>query len=188
MSKQIWKPGTMVYPLPAVMISCGTMEKANIITVAWTGTICTNPAMTYISIRPERYSYDLIRNTGEFVMNLTTEALAYATDWAGVKSGREYDKFQQLGLTKEPASWVQCPMIQESPVNIECKVMEIKELGSHHLFLSEVLAVHATDELMDENGKFCLEKANLLTYSHGKYFSLGKELGKFGFSVQKKTK
>ncbi|MBQ9314332.1 MAG: flavin reductase family protein [Clostridia bacterium] len=186
MGKQIWKPGTMIYPLPAVMVTCGNMENSNIITVAWTGTICTNPAMTYISIRPERYSYHMIKTNGEFVINLTTRDLVYATDWAGVKSGKDCNKFEVLGLTKEKASILKVPLIKESPVNIECKVREIKELGSHHMFLAEVVAVNADEKYFDENNKFCLEKANLITYSHGKYFELGKELGKFGFSVKKK--
>lgn len=185
MSKQVWKPGTMIYPLPAVMVSCGDMENANIITVAWAGTICTNPAMTYISIRPERYSYDIIKKMGEFVINLTTKELVYATDWAGVKSGRDFNKFEKLSLTKQKASIVMAPLIKESPVNIECKVKEIKELGSHHMFISEVVAVNADEQYFDANNKFCLEEANLITYSHGKYYELGKELGKFGFSVKK---
>lgn len=174
-----------MYPLPAVMVSCGDMENSNIITVAWTGTICTNPAMTYVSIRPERYSYDIIKFTGEFVINLTTSELAYATDWAGVRSGKDYDKFKELGLTKEKATNVNCPLIKESPVCIECRVKEIKELGSHHMFIAEVLSVDADEKYMDETGRFCLEKANLITYSHGQYYELGKNIGKFGFSVKK---
>lgn len=185
MSKQVWKPGTMIYPLPAVMISCGDMDKANIITVAWTGTICTDPAMTYVSIRPERYSYDLIKTTGEFVINLTTKELAYATDWAGVKSGKDFDKFKELNLTKEKAAQVKCPLIKECPISIECKVKEIKELGSHHMFIAEVVAVDADEKYMDETGRFCLEKANLIAYSHGQYYELGENLGRFGFSVKK---
>ncbi|MBQ9267436.1 MAG: flavin reductase family protein [Clostridia bacterium] len=186
MSKLEWKPGTMVYPVPAVMVSCGDMEKANIITVAWTGTICTDPAMTYISIRPERYSYEIIKNTKEFVINLTTKELAYATDFAGVKSGAEIDKFETLGLTKEKANKVSCPLIKESPLNIECEVVEIKELGSHHMFIAKVLCVDADEKYMDEKNRFCLEKCNLMAYSHGQYYELGDNLGKFGFSVKKK--
>ena len=185
MSKQVWKPGTMIYPVPAVMVSVGDMENSNIITVAWTGTICTDPAMTYISIRPERYSYDIIKSTGEFVINLTTSELAYATDWAGVKSGKDVDKFKELGLTKEKASKINVPLIKESPVNIECKVKEIKELGSHHMFIAEVVAVNADEKYFDENGRFCLEKAKPITYSHGEYYELGKKIGKFGFAVKK---
>ena len=185
MSQQTWKPGTMVYPLPAVMVSCGNMEKSNIITVAWTGTICTDPAMTYISIRPERYSYDIIKNSGEFVINLTTSELAYAVDYAGVKSGKDIDKFQKLKLTKEKASKVSAPLIKESPVNIECKVKEIKELGSHDMFLAEVVAVNVDNKYMNKNGRFCFEKSSPICYSHGEYFELGKNIGKFGFSVKK---
>ena len=154
MSKQVWKPGTMVYPLPAVMVSCGDMEKSNIITVAWTGTICTDPAMVYISVRPERYSYNMIKETGEFVINLTTKELARKTDFAGVRSGRDLDKFDKLKLTKEKANKVKAPLIKESPVNIECKVTEIKELGSHHMFIAKVLAVDIDEKYLDEKGKF----------------------------------
>lgn len=185
MSRQIWKPGTMIYPLPAVMVSCGNMEKSNILTVAWTGTICTDPAMTYISIRPERYSYELIKESGEFVINLTTKELAFATDWCGVKSGANVDKFKEMNLTKEKAQFVSCPIIKESPVSIECKVEEIKELGSHHMFIAKVLSVDADEQYLDENGKFCLEKCDLITYSHGEYYGLGEHIGKFGFSVKK---
>lgn len=185
MGKMQWKPGTMIYPLPAVMVSCGTMENSNIITVAWTGTICTDPAMTYVSIRPERYSYNMIKNTGEFVINLTTNDLAYATDWCGVRSGEKNDKFSEMKLTKEKASIVSCPMIKESPVSIECKVTEIKELGSHDMFIAKVVAVNADEKYFDETGKFCLEKCNLITYSHGEYYTLGNKIGKFGFSVKK---
>ena len=185
MSKMMWKPGTMVYPLPAIMISCGTMENSNIITVAWTGTICTDPAMTYVSIRPERYSYNLIKETGEFVINLTTKDLAHATDWCGVRSGDKYDKFKEMKLTKEKANFVSCPMIKESPVSIECRVKEIKKLGSHDMFIAEVLAVNADEKYFDETGKFCLEKCNLITYSHGQYYTLGENIGRFGFSVKK---
>lgn len=185
MSKMMWKPGTMVYPLPAIMVSCGTMENSNIITVAWTGTICTDPAMTYVSIRPERYSYNLIKETGEFVINLTTKDLAHATDWCGVRSGDKYDKFKEMKLTKEKANFVSCPMIKESPVSIECRVKEIKKLGSHDMFIAEVLAVNADEKYFDETGKFCLEKCNLITYSHGQYYTLGENIGRFGFSVKK---
>ena len=185
MGKVTWKPGTLVYPIPAVLVSCGTMENANVFTVAWTGTICTDPAMTYISVRPERFSYDMIKENMEFVINLTNEELAYATDFAGVRSGKEINKFERLNLTKEKATKVSCPMIKESPVSIECKVVEIKELGSHHMFMAEVLAVNVDEKYFDENDRFCMEECNLITYSHGKYYTLGKELGKFGFSVKK---
>lgn len=189
MGKQIWKPGNMLYPLPAVMVSAGDKEgHTNILTVAWTGTICTNPAMVYISVRPERYSYQMIRDTKEFVINLTTEKLARATDYCGVRSGRDVDKWKEMDLHQEEASTLQyAPMIAESPVNIECKVTEVKELGSHHMFLAEVTAVHADEAYMNENNKFELNKTSLLAYSHGEYLGLGKSLGTFGYSVKKKN-
>jgi flavin reductase (DIM6/NTAB) family NADH-FMN oxidoreductase RutF len=188
MGKIIWKPGTMIYPLPAVMVSCGaTPEEYNIITISWTGTICTDPPMCYISVRPGRHSYDIIKKNGEFVINLTTAALAYATDWCGVKSGSDFNKFEEMKLTPVPASKVNAPVIKESPVNIECVVKEIKELGSHHMFISEVVAVNAEKELFDEkSGQFMLNNAEPLCYLHGKYYLTGKFIGKFGFSVQKK--
>ena len=186
MSKITWKPGTFLYPLPAVMVSCGTIEKSNIITVAWTGIINTNPAMVYISVRPTRYSYNLIKESGEFVINLTTKDLAYATDWCGVKTGAKVDKFKEMKLTKEKAKFVKCPMIKESPVSVECKVKEIKELGSHHMFVAEVLAINADEKYIDKNGAFDISKCGLMAYSNGHYYSLGKKIGKFGFSVQKK--
>lgn len=187
MARQIWKPGNMLYPLPAVMVSTADQNgNKNIITVAWTGTVCTNPAMLYISVRPERYSYHMIKESGEFVVNLTTEDLAYATDWCGVKSGRDVDKWKELRLTPGKAEKLQyAPVIEESPVNIECKVTEIKELGSHHMILAEVAAVQVNDSYMDENGKFELNATGLLAYSHGEYLSLGRKLGKFGYSIQK---
>lgn len=185
MSKLKWKAGTMVYPLPAVMVSCGDFDNANIITVAWTGTICTNPAMTYISIRPERYSYDIINNTGEFVINLTTKKLARSTDFAGVRSGRDINKFEALKLTKEKANEINVPLIKESPINIECKVTEIKELGSHHMFIAKVLCVDVDEKYLDKTGRFNMEKCGLIAYSHGQYFELGENLGRFGFSVKK---
>lgn len=186
MSKIQWKPGTMIYPLPAVMVSCGSEPSAyNILTVAWTGTVCTAPPMTYISIRKERHSYNIIRDTGEFVINLTTEKLAFATDFCGVRSGRDIDKFTQLGLTPIPASVVKAPLIDESPVNIECRVTQIIELGSHDMFLAEVLSVNVDEKYIDESGKFRLEAARPICYSHGSYFGLAKELGTFGYSVMK---
>ena len=188
MSKVTWKSGTFLYPLPAVMVSCGTMEKSNIITVAWTGIINTNPAMVYISVRPTRHSYNIIKETGEFVINLTTQKLAYATDWCGVKTGAKVDKFKELKLSKEKAKFVKCPMIQESPVSVECKVKEVKELGSHHMFIAEVLAINADEQYIDEKGAFDISKCDLIAYSNGGYYSLGKKLGKFGFSVQKNNK
>lgn len=185
MGKLMWKPGTMLYPLPAVMVSVGDFEDANIITIAWTGTICTDPAMLYISVRPERYSYKMIQEKGEFVINLTTKKLAYATDFAGVRSGKDVDKFEHLRLTKEKANVVSCPLIKESPVNIECKVVEIKELGSHNMIIAEVLCVDVDEQYIDETGRFCLEDSELISYSHGQYYELGENLGKFGFSVKK---
>ena len=189
MAKVSWKPGNMIYPLPAVMVSCrGGDGEDNIITIAWTGTICTNPPMTYISVRPERHSYQMIKETGEFVINLTTKNLVKAVDFCGVRSGRDLDEFQQMNLTKEEAKVVNAPMIAESPVNIECKVTEVKELGSHHMFLAEVVNVNVEDGLLDENGKFHLSKSNPLVYSHGGYYETGKEIGSFGYSVRKKKR
>lgn len=189
MSKIEWKPGNMLYPLPVVMVSVADKEgKDNIITVAWAGTVCTNPPMVSISVRPERYSYDMIKEKGEFVINLTTEKLAYATDYCGVKSGRDVDKFKEAHLTREPASHVGVPMIKESPVSIECRVKEVKEYGSHSVFMADVLAVHVDDQYMDEKGKFDLAMSNPIVYSHGEYYGLGKKLGTFGYSVKKKSK
>ena len=187
--KETWKPGNMLYPLPAVMVSVTDGQgNDNIITVAWTGTICTNPPMVYISVRPSRYSYKMLKKTGEFVINLTTEELAFATDYCGVRSGRDVDKFKEAHLTKEPAQFVKAPMIKESPVSIECRVTEVKELGSHHMFLAEVLAVHAQQEYIDKNNKFQLNKAKPIVYSHGEYLGTGKSLGTFGYSVKKSKK
>ena len=188
MGRQICRPGNMLYPLPAVMVSAADREgNPNILTVAWTGTICSDPAMLYISVRPERYSYHMIKETGEFVVNLTTEKLAYATDWCGVRSGRDVDKWKEMKLTKGKAEKLEyAPIIQESPVNIECKVTEVKELGSHHMFLAEVKAVQVDEKYMKKNGKFELNSTGLLTYSHGEYLSLGTSLGTFGWSVRKK--
>ena len=188
MAKVTWKPGTFLYPLPAVMVSCGTMEKSNIITVAWTGILNTNPATVYISVRPTRHSYPLIKENGEFVINLTTKQLARATDWCGVKTGAKVDKFKEMKLHKEKADFVKCPMIKESPVSVECKVREIKELGSHHMFIADVLAIHADEKYIDEKGAFDISNCDLIAYSNGHYYSLGKKIGKFGFSVQKKRK
>jgi len=188
MSKVMWKPGTFIYPIPAVMVSCGDMEKSNIITVAWTGIINTNPAIVYISVRPERYSYNLIKESKEFVINLTNEDLAFATDWCGVRSGEKFDKFKEMKLTKEKANFVKCPMIKESPVSVECRVIEEKTYGSHTQFVAEVLAINADEKYIDENGAFDISKCNLISYSNGGYYTQGKKVGKFGFSVQKKKK
>lgn len=188
MAKVIWKPGTMIYPLPAVMVSCGAdPAEYNIITVSWTGTICSDPAMCYISLRPLRHSYYVIKKNGGFVINLTTRKLAFATDWCGVKSGRDHNKFAEMKLTPVPASKVKAPMIEESPVNIECIVKEIKELGSHHMFISEVIAVHADEKYIDDKtGVFRFNDSSPLCYSHGRYYETGAFIGKFGFSVEKK--
>ena len=184
----MWKPGTFIYPIPAVMVSCGDMEKSNILTVAWTGITCSTPAKVYISVRPERHSYNIIKESKEFVINLTTEELVYATDWCGVRSGRDYDKFKEMHLTKGKANFVKCPMIKESPVSIECKVDEIKDLEGHHMFIADVLAINADEKYIDENGAFDISKCNLIAYANGGYYTLGKKIGKFGFSVQKKKK
>ena len=164
------------------------MEKSNIITVAWTGILNTNPATVYISVRPTRYSYNLIKEQGEFVINLTTKDLVRATDWCGVKSGKDVDKFKEMNLHKEKANFIKCPMIKESPVSVECKVKEIKEIGSHHVFIADVLAINASKEYIDEKGAFDISKCDLIAYANGGYYELGKKIGKFGFSVQKKKK
>lgn len=188
MSKVIWKPGTFIYPLPVVMVSCGDMEKSNIITVAWTGIINTDKPMCYISVRKERHSHDIIKKTKEFVINLTNKDLVYATDWCGVKTGAKVDKFKEMKLTKEKAKFVKCPLIKESPVSIECRVKEIRELGSHDMFMAEILSIDADERYIDDKGAFDITKCNLITYANGKYFALGKQVGKFGYSVAKKNK
>lgn len=189
MGKESWKPGNMLYPVPAVMVSCQRPgEKANIVTVAWAGTICSDPAMLSISVRPERYSYDIISETKEFVVNLVTTDLTRACDWCGVRSGREYDKFKEMKLTEYKSEYMDTPAIDESPVNIYCKVKKIEKLGSHHMFIAEVVGVTVDDKYMDEKGRFDLRATNLMAYSHGEYFALGKKLGKFGYSVKKNTK
>ena len=188
--KQDWKPGTMIYPLPAVLVSCGKEESEyNIMTVAWTGTICSNPPMCYISIRKERHSYGLLKANMEFVINLTTTDMAFATDWCGVRSGREYYKFKEMGLTPGKCTYVSAPLIEESPLCIECRVKEILSLGSHDMFIADVLNIRADDKYLDtETGKFELAKSNLLVYVHGGYYGLGEKIGKFGWSVEKKRK
>lgn len=187
MGKQLWKPGNMLYPLPVVMVSAaGANGEKNILTIAWTGTVCSDPPMVSISVRPQRYSYGMLKETGEFVINLTTRELAFAADYCGVRSGREVDKFREMHLTPIPASVVKAPMIGESPVNIECRVTEIRKLGTHDMFLAEVAAVHADEKYMDENHKFHLDKAEPIIYSHGTYYTCGEELGMFGYSVKKK--
>lgn len=186
--RMLWKPGNMVYPVPAVMVTAADREgKSNIITIAWTGTVCTNPPMAYISVRPERYSYGMLKETGEFVINLTTEKLVRATDYCGVKSGRDTDKWKETGLTPIPAQEVNVPLIKERPVNIECRVSEIRELGSHHMFLARVVAVDVDEAYLNEQGRFELQKAAPIVYSHGEYYGLSSLLGTFGYSVRKKT-
>ena len=186
--KQQWKPGTLIYPLPAVLISCGeTEEEYNMLTVAWVGTICTNPAMCYISVRPERHSYDIIKRTKSFVINLTNEDMARATEWCGVRSGKDYNKFKEMRLTPQRAQKVAAPIILESPLSLECEVIEIKELGSHHMFIANVVNVQADERYIDPvTDEFRLSDAKLITYSHGHYYKLGEEIGKFGWSVRKK--
>ena len=187
MKRQYWKPGNMLYPLPVVMVSCKRKdERPNIITVACAGTICTNPAMLSISVKPERYSYDIIKESGEFVVNLVTKDMAYETDFCGVKSGKDIDKFKELGLKEAESKIVKVPGIDKSPVNIECKVVEVKELGSHSMFIAKVVSVNVNEALIDETGRFNLNQADLLTYSHGEYYSLGKKVGTFGYSVKRK--
>ena len=187
MSKQEWKPGNMLYPLPAVLVTVGDIDgEKNIFTVAWAGTVCTNPPMVSISVQPKRYSYEFIKRTGEFVINLTTEELAYATDYCGVKSGRDEDKFAALSLHTSRATFVKAPLLDESPVSIECKVRRIEELGSHHMFIADVLSVHADDKYLDKENRFRLSDSKPIVYSHGEYFGMGKNIGRFGYSVKKK--
>lgn len=187
MSRQNWKAGTVLYPVPVVMVSCGEFDKGeqNIITIAWTGTINSDPAMTYVSIRPSRLSYDIIKRTGEFTINLVTKELAFATDFCGVKSGKNVDKFKEMNLTPIKGSKINCPMIEESPINIECTVQDIIKLGTHDMFLGKVVSTSADEKYMDENGKFHFDKSEPICYSHGQYYTLGEKLGKFGYSVQK---
>ncbi len=183
-----WKPGTLIYPLPALMVSCGETEtEYNIFTVSWTGTICSDPPMCYISVRKSRHSHEIISRTKSFVLNLTTEQLAFATDWCGVRSGKDYNKFAEMKLTAEKAQRVKAPIICESPLNIECEVTEIKELGSHDMFIAKVVNIQADEKFIDpETGAFNIEEAELIAYSHGMYYKMGSRIGKFGWSVQKK--
>ena len=189
MSKELWKPGNMLYPVPAVMVSCKSgNEKANIITVAWAGTVCSDPAMVSISVRPDRYSHHIISESREFVINLVTEKLTRACDWCGVRSGRDYDKFKEMNLHEYFSDLMETPAIEESPVNIWCRVTKIEELGSHDMFIAKVAGVTVDDSYMDAKGRFALEKTGLITYSHGEYYALGKKLGKFGYSVKKRDR
>ena len=186
-SKQVWKPGTLLSPVPAALVSCADKEgRTNIITIAWTGIVCSDPAMVYISVMPRRFSHHMIEETGEYVINLTTKELCFATDYCGVTSGEKVDKWQKCGLTKGPASIVSAPLIAESPVNIECKVEKKLSLGSHDMFIAKVLAVDVDKSLIDDKGRLELDKAGLIAYNHGEYFLLGEKLGKFGYAVRKK--
>lgn len=186
MSKITWKPSTLLAPMPPVLVSCGDMTNSNILTIAWTGIVNTIPPMTYISVRKERHSYNIIKDSGEFVINLSTVPLCFATDYCGVKSGANVDKFAEMKLTKSPVSIVSCPSIEESPLNLECKVKQIIELGSHDMFLADIVAVNVSTDLINQDGKLMLDKANLLGFAHGEYFELGKVVGNFGYSVKKK--
>ncbi|OUN39429.1 MULTISPECIES: flavin reductase family protein [unclassified Faecalibacterium] len=188
MSKQNWRGSTLLSPVPPVLVSCGSLEKPNLITIGWAGTICTKPSMVSISIRPERYSYNLIKESGKFAINLPTEALVRAVDWCGVKSGRDVDKFQAMGLHAAPGSALpDCPILEESPVNLECRVTQVIPLGSHDMFLAEVVGCCVDEDLLDSEGKLHLDKARLIAYSHGEYHALGRRLGTFGYSVRKKS-
>ena len=186
MSKQVWKPGNLLAPVPPVLVSCGSLERPNLITIAWAGTINSDPVRVSISVRPERFSHGLITESGEFVVNLPTRKILRAVDWCGVKSGREVDKFKEMGLTAVPGSAVSAPVLAESPVNLECRVFQTIPLGSHDLFLADVVAVDVDEELLDEAGRLRLDKADLAAYVHGTYYALGKQLGTFGYSVRKK--
>ncbi len=188
LAKIIWKPGTLLAPLPAVLVTCGTMEKANVLTVAWTGIINTHPAMTYISVRPSRHSYNIIKSNGEFVINLTTSAMCRSVDFCGVRSGEKIDKLDICGLHKEKSSKIQAPLIAESPLSLECRVTEIKSLGTHDMFIAEIIAIDIEERFIDSKGKLNLQQAGLLAYSHGEYFSIGRKLGEFGYSVKKNNK
>ena len=186
MEKQRWNPGALLAPVPAVLVSCGTAEAPNLLTVAWTGIVCSQPATTYISLRPERHSYGIIRESGEFVINLTTKDMVRAVDFCGVRSGRDTDKFARCGLTPEAAEPLRCPAVGESPVQLLCKVTQVLPLGSHDMFLARIVGVQVDPALLDGQGKLHLDRANLLAYAHGEYFALGEKLGSFGYSVRKK--
>jgi flavin reductase (DIM6/NTAB) family NADH-FMN oxidoreductase RutF len=188
LSKISWKGGALIAPLPPVLVTCGTMEKPNVLTIAWTGILNTLPPKTYVSVRPTRYSYDLIKQSSEFVINLTTSQMVKSVDFCGVRSGREIDKFAATGFTAEKASEVSCPMIEQSPVSLECRVVDIVPLGSHDMFIADIIAVNVDDRYIDKDGKLHLERCGLVAYAHGEYFELGKKIGSFGFSVRKKGK
>lgn len=186
MAKITWKGGTILSPVPVVLVSCADGAKQNVFTVAWTGIVCSNPPRTYVSVRPERYSYELIKNSGEFCINLPTSYMAKLVDFCGVKSGREFDKFGNLNLTPEPSTAVSCPSVAECPITLECKVFEQKDLGSHTMFLADIKAVTVDERILDSRGRLSVEKANLMAYGHGTYYTLGKRVGTFGYSVKKK--
>ncbi len=188
MTKQSWKPGTLLNPAPPVLVSCGTLAAPNLLTIGWTGTICTQPCMVSISVRPERFSHPLIEESGQFVINLPTENLVRAVDWCGVRSGREHNKFAEMGLHADASTVLNgCPVLAESPLNLECRVTQKLPLGTHDLFLAEVVGVDVDESLLDEAGKLCLARAHLIVYSHGDYLALGRKLGSFGYSVRKKA-
>ncbi|MBQ5329477.1 MAG: flavin reductase family protein [Oscillospiraceae bacterium] len=186
MAKQVWKPATLLSPLPAALVTCGTVEEPNVLTIAWTGIINSSPAMTYISVRPERWSHHLIAESGEFVINVTTADLVRAADFCGVRSGKDTDKFEEMKLTALPASKVSAPILAQSPVSLECKVTEVKHLGSHDMFIAEIVAIQVEDKYIDEAGRLDLRKAGVMFYSHGEYFAQGKKIGQMGYSVKKK--
>lgn len=188
MAKQFWKGSTLLAPVPAALVTCGTMDKPNVLTIGWTGIVCTRPPMTYISVRPERFSHHIIRETGEFVINLTTSAMCRETDLCGVKSGKDMDKLSVCGFHTLPAQKVSAPIIEECPLSLECKVTEEKSLGSHTMFLAEIVGIDADDKFIDSKGKLNLQQCGLMTFAHGEYFALGRKLGDFGFSVRKKKK
>ena len=188
MPKQFWKGSALLAPVPAALVTCGTIEKPNVLTIGWTGIVCTRPPMTYISVRPERFSYDIINSSGEFVINLTTTAMCRETDFCGVKSGRDIDKISACGFHLQSAHNVSAPIIEECPVSLECKVTETKALGSHTMFLAEIVGIDADERFIDSKGKLNLEQCGLMSYAHGEYFALGRKLGDFGFSVRKKKR
>jgi flavin reductase (DIM6/NTAB) family NADH-FMN oxidoreductase RutF len=186
MAKQFWKGSALLAPVPAALVTCGTMDKPNVLTIGWTGIVCTRPPMTYISVRPERFSHDMIMKSGEFVINLTTSAMVKEVDFCGVKSGKDIDKFAKCGFTKGSATAVSCPTIEECPLTLECKVTDIIPMGSHHMFIADIVAVDVDESLIDKNGKLHLDRAGLSAFAHGEYFELGKKIGSFGFSATKK--
>lgn len=188
MAKIKWRGGAMLAPVPPALITCSDGERDNVLTVAWTGIVCTDPPKTYISVRPKRFSYDIIKKSGEFAINLTTADLVRAADWCGVYTGAKVDKFERCRLSKEPAQEIGCPILAESPLALECRVTDVIPLGTHDMFLADIVAVDVDEALLDEHGKLHLERAGLVAYAHGDYFSLGKKLGSFGYSVAKKKK